>query len=67
MPAQERRAAMPTDEKPPLGQEIVDAVEDEEAIIKNRIERFGFWVWERLTAFGRALRGVAKPRRRRPF
>jgi hypothetical protein len=58
---------MPADDKPHLRDEIIDAVEDEEALVKNRIERAGFWVWERLVALARLIRGAPKPRRNLPF
>ncbi|GGD41320.1 hypothetical protein [Aureimonas glaciei] len=58
---------MPADDKPRRLDEIIDAVEDEEALVKNRIERAGFWVWGRVLALARLLRGAPKARRHRPF
>lgn len=67
MALDDREDAMPADEKPRLREDIIDAIEDEEALVKNRIERAGFWLWGRVSALARLIRGAAKPRRHRPF
>ncbi|BDA85366.1 hypothetical protein Sa4125_29080 [Aureimonas sp. SA4125] len=58
---------MPADEKPALRDEIIDAVEDEEALLKSRIERFGSRVWRGLLAAARSLRGAPASDRHAPF
>ena len=53
-------------DRPSLHDEIIDAVEDEEARLKDRIERLGYRLWARLVAVRGRLHRCAMFRRHRP-